>query len=74
MMKKADANPDQNLVTDAINAHAEDILTDVRAILSLVRQDKNMDAVDMLMDLEKDLQQDYAVKNWQSSLRERNFR
>ena len=74
MMKKADANPDQNLVTDAINAHAEDILTDVRAILSLVRQNKNMDAVDMLMDLEKDLQQDYAVKNWQSSLRERNFR
>ena len=74
MMKKADANPDQNLVTDAINAHAEDILTDVRAILSLVRQNKNMDAVDMLMDLEKDLQQDYAVQNWQASLKERNFR
>ena len=74
MMKKADANPDQNLVANAINAHAEDILTDVRAILSLVRQNKNMDAVDMLMELEKDLQEDYAVKNWQTSLRERNFR
>ena len=73
-MKKADANPDQNLVANAINAHAEDILTDVRAILSLVRQNKNMDAVDMLMELEKDLQEDYAVKNWQTSLRERNFR
>ena len=72
-MKKADANPDQNLVTDAINAHAEDILTDVRAILKLVRQNNIMEAVDMLMDLEKDLQQDYAVQNWQSSLRERNF-
>ena len=74
MMKKADANPDQNLVADAINAHAEDILTDVRAILKLVRQNNLMEAVDMLMDLEKDLQQDYAVQNWQSSLRERNFR
>ena len=74
MMKKADANPDQNVVTDAINAHSEDILTDVRAILSLVRQNKNMDAVDMLMELEKDLQEDYAIKNWQTSLRERNFR
>ena len=73
-MKKADANPDQNLVANAINAHSEDILTDVRAILKLVRQDKIMDAVDMLMDLEKDLQQDYAVQNWQSSLRERRFR
>ena len=73
-MKKADATPDQNLVANAINAHAEDILTDVRAILSLVRQNKNMDAVDMLMELEKDLQEDYAVKNWQTSLRERNFR
>ena len=73
-MKKADDNPDQNLVANAIYAHAEDILTDVRAILSLVRQNKNMDAVDMLMELEKDLQEDYAVKNWQTSLRERNFR
>ena len=73
-MKKADANPQQNIVTDAINAHAEDILTDVRAILRLVRQNNIMEAVDMLMDLEKDLQQDYAVQNWQSSLRERNFR
>ena len=73
-MKKADANPQQNIVTDAINAHAEDILTDVRAILRLVRQNNLMEAVDMLMDLEKDLQQDYAVQNWQSSLRERNFR
>jgi|TARA_R100000231_G_scaffold80526_1_gene61913 hypothetical protein len=73
-MKKADANPQQNIVTDAINAHAEDILTDVRAILKLVRQNNLMEAVDMLMDLEKDLQQDYAVQNWQSSLRERNFR
>tara|TARA_A100001201_G_scaffold101643_1_gene87281 strand:- start:2796 stop:3017 length:222 start_codon:yes stop_codon:yes gene_type:complete len=73
-MKKADANPQQNIVTDAINAHAEDILTDVRAILKLVRQNNIMEAVDMLMDLEKDLQQDYAVQNWQSSLRERNFR
>ena len=25
-MKKADANPQQNIVTDAINAHAEDII------------------------------------------------
>jgi len=73
-MKKADANPQQNIVTDAINAHAEDILTDVRAILRLVRQNNLMEAVDMLVDLEKDLQQDYAVQNWQSSLRERNFR
>ena len=73
-MKKADANPQQNIVTDAINAHAEDILTDVRAILRLVRQNNIMEAVDMLMELEKDLQQDYAVQNWQSSLRERNFR
>lgn len=73
-MKKADANPQQNIVTDAINAHAEDILTDVRAILRLVRQNNIMEAVDLLMDLEKDLQQDYAVQNWQSSLRERNFR
>lgn len=72
-MKKADANPQQNIVTDAINAHAEDILTDVRAILRLVRQNNIMEAVDLLMDLEKDLQQDYAVQNWQSSLRERNF-
>ena len=72
-MKKADANPQQNIVTDAINAHAEDILTDVRAILKLVRQNNIMEAVDLLMDLEKDLQQDYAVQNWQSSLRERNF-
>lgn len=73
-MKKADANPQQNIVTDAINAHAEDILTDVRAILKLVRQNNIMEAVDLLMDLERDLQQDYAVQNWQSSLRERNFR
>mgnify|MGYP003134464834 FL=1 len=73
-MKKADANPQQNIVTDAINAHAEDVLTDVRAILRLVRQNNLTEAVDMLMDLEKDLQQDYAVQNWQSSLRERNFR
>ena len=73
-MKKADANPQQNIVTDAINAHAEDILTDVRAILRLVRQNNIMEAVDLLMDLERDLQQDYAVQNWQSSLRERNFR
>ena len=72
-MKKADANPQQNIVTDAINAHAEDILTDVRAILKLVRQNNIMEAVDLLMDLERDLQQDYAVQNWQSSLRERNF-
>jgi hypothetical protein len=45
-MKKADANPQQNIVTDAINAHAEDILTDVRAILKLVRQNNLMEAVD----------------------------
>ena len=33
-----------------------------------------MDAVDVLLELERDLQRDYAEKSWQSSLRGKNLR
>ena len=74
MMKKADVNSDENVVANAVNAHAEDILTDIRAAIKLLRRDSVMDAVDVLLELERDLQRDYAEKSWQSSLRGKNLR
>ena len=72
-MKKTDASDEQNIVTNAINAHSEEILVDIRAVKTLIRRNSLTQAIDVLTDLEKNLEEDYAVKNWQASLKEGNL-
>tara|TARA_A100001515_G_scaffold120134_1_gene102980 strand:+ start:566 stop:787 length:222 start_codon:yes stop_codon:yes gene_type:complete len=72
-MKKADASEEQVVVTNTINAFAEEMVEDIKAVINLLRRNEVMQAVDTLQDLQKELEQDYAIKNWQASLRERDF-
>tara|TARA_R100000329_G_scaffold68000_2_gene59658 strand:+ start:12751 stop:12972 length:222 start_codon:yes stop_codon:yes gene_type:complete len=72
-MKKADASEEQVVVTNTINAFAEEMVEDIKAVINLLRRNEIMQAVDTLQDLKQELEQDYAIKNWQASLRERDF-
>lgn len=72
-MKKADASEEQVVVTNTINAFAEEMVEDIKAVINLLRRNEVMQAVDTLQDLKQELEQDYAIKNWQASLRERDF-
>ena len=72
-MKKADASEEQVVVTNTINAFAEEMVEDIKAVINLLRRNEIMQAVDTLQDLQRELEQDYAIKNWQASLRERDF-
>ena len=72
-MKKADASEDQVFVTNTINAFAEEIVEDIKAVINLLRRNEVMQAVDALQGLQQELEEDYAIKNWQASLRERDF-
>lgn len=72
-MKKADASEEQVVVTNTINAFAEEMVEDIKAVINLLRRNEIMQAVDALQDLKQELEEDYAIKNWQASLRERDF-
>ena len=73
-MKKADASEDQVFVTNTINAFAEEMVDDIKDVINLLRRNEVMQAVDALRELQQILEQDYAVTNWQASLRERDLR
>ena len=72
-MKKADASEEQVVVTNTINAFAEEMVEDIKAVINLLRRNEVMQAVDALQGLQQELEEDYAIKNWQASLRERDF-
>ena len=72
-MKKADASEDQVFVTNTINAFAEEIVEDIKVVINLLRRNEVMQAVDALQELQQELEEDYAIKNWQASLKERDF-
>ena len=72
-MEKADASEDQVFVTNTINAFAEEMVEDIKAVINLLRRNEVMQAVDALQGLQQELEEDYAIKNWQASLRERDF-
>lgn len=72
-MKKADASEEQVVVTNTINAFAEEMVEDIKNVINLLRRNEVMQAVDTLQDLKQELEQDYAITNWQASLRERDF-
>ena len=72
-MKKADASEDQVFVTNTINAFAEEMVEDIKAVINLLRRNEVMQAVDALRKLQQELEQDYAITNWQASLRERDL-
>ena len=72
-MEKADASEDQVFVTNTINAFADEIVEDIKAVINLLRRNEVMQAVDALQELQQELEEDYAIKNWQASLKERDF-
>ena len=72
-MEKADASEDQVFVTNTINAFAEEMVEDIKDVINLLRRNEVMQAVDALRKLQEELEEDYAIKNWQASLRERDF-
>ena len=72
-MKKADASEDQVFVTNTINAFAEEMVEDIKDVINLLRRNEVMQAVDALRNLQQELEQDYAITNWQASLRERDL-
>ena len=72
-MKKADASEEQVVVTNTINAFAEEMVEDIKNVINLLRRNEVMQAVDALRNLQQELEQDYAITNWQASLRERDL-
>ena len=61
-MKKADASEEQVVVTNTINAFAEEMVEDIKAVINLLRRNEIMQAVDALQDLKQELKRTMRLK------------